>query len=137
MIVKPKLFVQLGIITMGYCGISHYSFAVQQHSTALTSQKASQSNKDQVGTIDSEDHSVQPIVDAISFSGNDKVSSARLMQLIPLKIGSGVDENKLMQSMIKIAEFYKKNRIKVTITPSIGQMNHQHTTVQFKIHESY
>lgn len=76
-----------------------------------------------------------PVIDSILLTGNKKISSEKLLHVIPLHQRSNVNETKIMQSMFKIAKEYKKANIKVTITPIIGKVINNHTSIQFDIHE--
>ena len=76
-----------------------------------------------------------PVIDSILLTGNKKISSEKLLHVIPLHQRNNVNETKIMQSMFKIAKEYKKANIKVTITPIIGKVINNHTSIQFDIHE--
>ncbi len=77
-----------------------------------------------------------PIIDSIHFTGNNKLSSQQLFQVIILKPNDPVDEIKIMQSMLRIADSYKKIKLKVTITPILGKVINHHISIQFNIHEN-
>lgn len=121
-------------IAIGFFVLNYDGFAAVGHKTAFVSSKGTQNDTSQI-ELKNQTQTAYPMVDTISFTGNHKVNSARLLKFIPLKKNQEADEIKITQSMIAIADLYKKNHMKVTITPVIGKISNNHTKIQFNIHE--
>lgn len=94
---------------------------------------ADQSSKTQPNT---QDESISlPKINQIRFSGNTKISSETLAKNIPLKANDIANEHIIMDSMIKIAQLYKEQNIKITITPVIEKTTINSRNIEFDIHE--
>lgn len=77
-----------------------------------------------------------PVIDAIHFSGNTKLTSAALAQAITLKAGEPIAKDKVKAALDRIVASYRAGGYNLSVSPDISHPAAGHVVVTFKIDES-
>lgn len=77
-----------------------------------------------------------PLIDAVHFSGNTKLSGATLAQAIALRAGEPISKEKVKAALDRIVASYRADGYNLSISPDISHPAAGHVIVTFKIDES-
>jgi hypothetical protein len=77
-----------------------------------------------------------PLIDAVSYSGNRKISTALLEKHSALKIGAPISRALISKEIKRVVAVYRKAGLDLSIAPNIQHPLAGHVTVEFQIDEN-
>jgi len=76
-----------------------------------------------------------PLIDAVSYSGNHRISTAKLEKESVIKLGAPISRALVGDEIRRVIALYKQAGLDLSISPNIQHPAAGHVTVEFQINE--